>query len=114
MPDATSNALPGAMPIGEYVESALSCVESVRMAPGQYAERPRARPTSSGAALATAIRYIVNEPAASDERRLVAENFLSIQRPDTGAFDDPARNTPSKRLNIPLFGWIVCRPHWAP
>jgi hypothetical protein len=110
MPDQkTTDALPGAVPVDEYLESALACLDSVHVSPGQYAERPRARPTSSGAALATAVRHIANIPPAGleDERGLIAENFLSIQRPATGAFDDPARNTPSKRLNIPLFGWIV-------
>jgi hypothetical protein len=95
--------------IASFVESVEACLRSVRTGPAMYAEHPQGLPSPSGAALATAVSYALGrlDELPADERALMAQAFCQMQQPDTGAFDDPSRAASTKRLNLPLFGWVL-------
>ncbi len=115
MPDAKTPA-PAAEPQGdtpteELAAAALAFVASLRKGPAEYAERPGGSSALSGAALVTSARYIagpLGEEELAADREAVVEYFNSKQRLSSGAYDDVSRETPTwRRLNIPLFGWVV-------
>ena len=115
MPDAKAPApdsgVQGGTPTEELAAAALAFIESLRKGPGAYAEKPGAPAALSGAALATSARYIawpLGEEGLAADREALLEYFHSTQRPSSGAYDDVSRETPTwRRLNIPLFGWVV-------
>ena len=98
-------------PTEELAAAALAFIASLRKGPAEYAERPGGSPALSGAALATSARYIagpLGEKERAADREAVVEYLHSKQRASSGAYDDVSRETPTwRRLNIPLFGWVV-------
>ena len=95
----------------ELAEAALSYAASLRVAPGQYAESPGLGPSLVGTALATAALHIpgaLHKEESAAERRALAKSLHEKQSPETGAYVDLTRDTPSaRRFNLPLFGWAI-------
>jgi len=112
--EGTSSPVSGlqdSTPTREIGSAALAFVASLRKGPAEYAERPGGIAALSGAALVTSARYITGplgeEDLAADRDDMLAY-FNSKQRDSSGAYDDVSRETPTwRRLNIPLFGWVV-------
>ena len=115
MPDAKAPAPDSesheGSPTEELAAAALAFIASLRKGPAEYAERPGGATALSGAALATSARYItgpIGEKDLASDREGVIEYLHSKQRETSGAYDDVSRETPTwRRLNIPLFGWVV-------
>ncbi|MHC4253528.1 MAG: hypothetical protein ACYS9X_30790, partial [Planctomycetota bacterium] len=115
MPDAKAPApdsgTKGGTPTEELAAAALAFIASLRKGPAAYAEKPGAAAALSGAALVTSARYIVGplgEEELAADREAILDYFHAMQRASSGAYDDVSRETPTwRRLNIPLFGWVV-------
>lgn len=101
----------GGTPTEELATAALAFVASLRKGPAEYAEKPGGGSAISGAALATSARYITGPLGEKDlvaDHEAVLEYLHSKQRSSSGAYADVNRETPTwRRLNIPLFGWVV-------
>lgn len=105
----------------QFAQKALKFIDSVRLACGRYADRPRPRRPNGFAlqegeyltstALATAARYIVgglSEPSLAAEREAIINFIQGKQSLSTGGYEKLSRDTPTAgRLDLPLFGWAV-------
>jgi len=103
--------LQGGSPTGELALAALAFIASLRKGSAEYADKPGGASALSGAALVTSARYITGpfgEEDLATERDEILKYLHSKQRASSGAYDDVSRETPTwRRLNIPLFGWVV-------
>jgi hypothetical protein len=115
MPEG-STAVPHAAPhesdsSGELAAGALAFVASLRKGDAEYSEKPGGSAALAGVALATSARYITGPAGEAELARdgeAIVDYLHSKQRAATGTYDDVSRETPTwRRLNIPLFGWVV-------